>query len=119
MQGVVFNSHWLSYFDDAISQYFAALGYPPKVTFANELDFMVVKATLEWKGPATFDDRIDIAVRPRRLGRSSFDIAYEATIDGATVCAAWITYVLIAPGRNRSMEIPEELRAKLEAAMEE
>ena len=39
---------------------------------------MLVKAVLEWQGPAGFDDWIDIAVAPSRIGTKSFDSRYRA-----------------------------------------
>ena len=75
----MFNAHWLTYFDEACTRFFEALGYDPKEAFFRDFDVMVVKAVLEWQGPAGFDDDVDIAVVPRRLGTKSFDIVYTAT----------------------------------------
>jgi acyl-CoA thioester hydrolase len=116
MQGVVFNAHWLTYFDEAITRFFEWLGYDPKKTFESDFDFMVVKAVLEWKSGAGFTDEIDIEVSTARIGNASFDLAYAATVGERAVCDATITYVLIQPGKNKSMPIPEDLRAGLEKA---
>lgn len=116
MQGVVFNAHWLAYFDDAASQFFAWLGFPPQETFASDFDFMVVKAVLEWSGPAGFDDEVGVAVSAPRLGRSSFDLRHEATVGERPVCAATITYVSITPGKNTARPIPDRVRRRLEEA---
>ena len=67
-QGVVFNAHWLTYFDDACTRFFEWLGYTPKEAFFGEFDVMIVKAVLEWEGPAGFDDIVDIVTEPVRLG---------------------------------------------------
>jgi len=42
-----------------------------------QFDVMLVKAQLEWSGPAGFDDWIDIAVTPTRIGTKSFDLRYR------------------------------------------
>ena len=78
-QGVVFNAHWLTYFDESQTRFFEALGLRPKVAFFTDFDVMVVKAVIEWQGPAGFDDDVAIAVRVPRLGTASFDIEYTAT----------------------------------------
>jgi acyl-CoA thioester hydrolase len=75
-----------------------------------------VKAVLEWKGPAGFDEEVRIAVRPDRLGTRSFDLRYSATVDGRDVCEGVVTYVSVVPGTKESVAIPDALRAKLEAA---
>ena len=55
------------------------MGFPPAVAFVRDFDVMVVKAVLEWAGPAGFDDDVAIAVSPTRIGNASFDITYTAT----------------------------------------
>ena len=120
-QGVVFNGHWLTYFDDASTRFFEHLGFTPKEVFAEGglFDVMVVKAVLEWKGPAGFDDLVEISVRPDRIGTASFDLRYTATLDGAGVCEGVITYVSVKPGKRESAPIPDELREGLEKEMTE
>lgn len=120
MQGIVFNAHWLAYFDDAVTGYFRHLGYDPKEVFTDEagFDFVVVRAELEWKDSAGFDEEVSIAVRPARLGRSSFDVRHEASVGGRPVCEATMTYVSIRPGKREAAPIPDEVRAKLEADLE-
>lgn len=115
MQGVVFNAHWLTYFDEASTRFFEHLGYPPKETFAESgpFDAMVVKAVLEWKGSAGFDDEVAIDVAATRVGTSSFDLTSTASVDGRTACVGTITYVSVKPGTHESCPIPDELREKL------
>lgn len=116
MQGVVFNAHWLTYFDEAATRFFDDLGFPPKETFVEggAFDVMVVKASLEWQGPAGFEDDVRIAVRPDRLGTKSFDIRCSASVDGHPACEGVITYVCITPATKSSVEMPDVLRRALE-----
>ena len=120
MQGVVFNAHWLTYFDEACTRYFASLGFDPKVTFfeGGAFDVMVVKATLEWKGPAGFEDEVAIAVRAARIGDKSFDIGFSASVEGRPACEGVIKYVSVKPGTKESCSIPAALRAGLEPSLE-
>lgn len=121
MQGIVFNAHWLTYFDEACTRFFDRLGYAPKEAFApgGAFDFTVVKAVLEWQGPARFDDEVVIAVRPSRIGTSSFDLASVATVDGRVACRGTITYVSIEPGTITPRAIPDEVRRRMQEAMGE
>ena len=112
-QGVVFNSHWLTYFDESQTRFFEALGLEPKVAFFTDFDVMVVKAVIEWEGPAGFDDDVAIAVRVPRLGTASFDIEYTATCNDAPACVGVLTYVSVLPGTHDSTPIPDEIRAKM------
>jgi acyl-CoA thioester hydrolase len=116
-QGVVFNAHWLTYFDDSCTRFFEHLGYEPKVAFFRDFDVMLVKALLEWQGPAGFDDLVRIAVVPVRVGTSSFDLRYTASVDEREVCVGTITYVSVQPSTHESQPIPGELRRRLEARL--
>ena len=84
-QGVVFNAHWLTYFDDTCTRFMESLGFGPEF-WTVEFDVMLVRAALEWKGSARFDEWIDIAVAPVRLGTKSFDLHYTATVGGRAAC---------------------------------
>ena len=113
VQGVVFNAHWLTYFDESQTRFFEAIGLNPKEVFFTHFDVMVVKAVLEWEGPAGFDDDVAIAVEPTRIGNASFDLTYTASIDGSPACTGVITYVSVVPGTHDVTPIPDDLRAKL------
>lgn len=119
MQGVVFNAHWLTFFDEACTRYFGHLGYEAAEAFFKDFDVMLVRAELEWQGPAGFDDIVEIAVAPSRIGHKSFDVRYTATVVGRAACVGVITYVSVVPGTHDSTPIPEELRSRLEAELVE
>jgi acyl-CoA thioester hydrolase len=115
-QGVVFNAHWLTYFDEASTRFFESLGFEPATAFFREFDVMVVKAVVEWQGPAGFDDHVAIAVAPGLIGTKSFDLVYTATVAGRPACLGTITYVSVTPGTHESAAIPSTLRAALRSA---
>jgi acyl-CoA thioester hydrolase len=117
MQKVVFNGHWLTYFDDASTRFFESLGFDPRgFVDGRDFDVMVVKAVLEWKGPTTFDDLVAIEVTADRLGNKSFDLRFKASVEGAPKCEGVITYVSVTPGTKESAVIPAVLRERLEGA---
>ena len=111
-QGVVFNAHWLTYFDEACTRFMESLGFGSQF-WINEFDVMLVHAELDWRGPARFDYWLDVTVEPTRLGQKSFDLRYTAHVGERPACTATITYVAIVPGTNSSTEIPERVRVTL------
>jgi acyl-CoA thioester hydrolase len=113
-QGVVFNAHWLTYFDDSCTRFMDSLGFGAEF-WTIEFDVMLVRAEVEWSGSARFDEWVEIEVVPVRLGTKSFDLRYRASVEGREVCAATITYVAVAPGKNTSTEIPARVRSALGA----
>ena len=60
-QGIVFNGHYLAYFDIGITEYWRAIGYPyPDGLAEHGTDLFVVKATVEYHASAAYDDMLDI-----------------------------------------------------------
>ncbi|MFI5052736.1 MAG: acyl-CoA thioesterase [Acidimicrobiia bacterium] len=114
-QGVVFNAHWLTYFDEASTRFIESLGFSPAVAFVRDFDLMIVKAVVEWQGPAGFDDDVAVAVVPGRIGTKSFDLVYTATCNGSPCSTGTVTYVSVVPGTHDSTPIPEPLRGALDA----
>jgi len=115
-QGVVFNAHWMTYFDETCTRYVESWGFGADY-WINEFDVMLVKAVLEWSGPARFDEWIVVTAEPARIGTKSFDVRYRASVDGQSACDATITYVAVEPGTTGSIELPDNVRAVLEAQL--
>jgi acyl-CoA thioester hydrolase len=77
-QMMVFNSVYLNYLDAAITEYFRAIGIDyPKMLAAGEFDFALARATVDFRGPAFFDDLLDVYVRVVRLGNKSFTVRFQ------------------------------------------
>jgi acyl-CoA thioester hydrolase len=115
-QGVVFNAHWMTYFDETCTRFVESWGFGADY-WINEFDVMLVKAVLEWSGPARFDEWVDVEAAPTRIGTKSFDLRYRAAVDGRRACEATITYVAVEPGTTGSIDIPEKVRAVLERCL--
>jgi len=77
-QSIVFNAHYLTYFDTAIAEYMRHLNYDYSAQVAEtNTDFHTVKTLVEYKSPIMFDEEIDVHVRAARLGRSSLSFQVE------------------------------------------
>jgi len=77
-QKVVFNAHYLTYFDTAITEYFRWLPFD-YIKHAEQTgnDFHTVRTVVEYKAPLHFDDEIDVFVRMLKTGFSSLVFAIE------------------------------------------
>ena len=72
MQKIVFNAHYLMYFDTAIADYWRAIGLPYEAAMVQlDGDLYVKKATVEFHASAREDDQIDVALKCTRIGTSS------------------------------------------------
>ena len=115
-QGVVFNAHWLTYFDESCTRFVGEWGFGPDF-WIEQFDVMLVKAVLEWSGPAAFDDWVEVAVTTARIGTKSFDLQFRASVEGRPACAATITYVAVGPGTHDSIALPDPVRDVLTRRM--
>ena len=107
LQGVVFNANYLVYVDDVIEQWLAT-ALP-----ADELDYMVRKATIEWLSPARRGDLLDLTAEVSRWGRTSFDITVRGEVAGREVFIAVLTCINVAPGSHTPTPVPDSVRAAL------
>lgn len=112
MQGVVFNGHYLSYFDVAITEYWRVLSQGDAAWLADAFHHLfVVKATIEFHKPARFDEALTLAVRCARLGRSSMTTDFEIHRDADHLVSGQSIYVYARDGRP--LPIPDDLRRRI------
>lgn len=114
MQKIVFNAHYLMYFDTAISDYWRAMALPYEEAM-QQLggDLYVKKASIEYHGSARFDDRLDVALKCVRVGNSSI-VFFGAIFRGdQQLVTCELVYVFADPSTQTSRPVPEALRTML------
>ena len=116
MQKIVFNAHYLMYFDTAISDYWRALALPyEEAMHQMGGDLYVKKASLEYHGSARFDDRLDVALKCARIGQSSMVFAGAIFRGGELLITCELIYVFADPETQTSKPVPDVLRQVLQA----
>ncbi len=114
MQRIVFNAHYLMYFDTAISDYWRALALPYTDAMEQlEGDLYVVKATIEFHASAELDDQIDVALRCTRIGSSSITFTGAIFRGDRHLISSEIVYVFADPATQSSRPVPQILRDTL------
>lgn len=114
-QKIVFNGHYLMYFDTAVAGYWRALALP----YAEAMeslggDLYVKKATLEYHASARYDDLIDVAMRCDRIGNSSMRFVGCVFRQDEPLVSGELVYVFADPHTQTSKPVPAPLRALLE-----
>ena len=114
-QRIVFNGHYLMYFDTALAGYWRALAMPYAQTL-EQLggDLFVRKATLEYLASARYDDMLDIGVRCTRIGNASIVFRGAVFLQDRLLVSCELVYVFADPHRQTSKPVPQTLRAVLE-----
>ncbi|MBA3903057.1 MAG: MFS transporter [Rhodocyclaceae bacterium] len=114
-QGIVFNGHYLTYFDVGITEYWRAIGlpYPDGVADAGS-DLYVVKTLINYHGSAEYDDVLDIGVRVARIGTSSMTFEVGISLDNELLIEGEVVYVNADPETRLSKPVPDKLRHAIE-----
>lgn len=86
-----------------LRQHFAAAGTP------------LVRASANFKAPATYDDALTVFAGIARWGNSSFEVGYKGTVGGRTVFEGWETRVWLVQtgGKPRAGAVPDDVRRAL------
>ena len=117
-QGIVFNAHYLTWYDEAVSDYIRAAGWDYQAEVkASGADFHVVRGLVEYKVAIGRAQRIEVAAKAIRIGRSS--IAFLPAVfpagEDTLLATGEVVWVLTDQATRRPTPIPERLRAVLSA----
>ncbi|MDQ6680981.1 MAG: YbgC/FadM family acyl-CoA thioesterase [Pseudomonadota bacterium] len=115
-QKIVFNGHYLMYFDTAIAGYWRALAMP----YAQTMDYLngdlfMRRATVEYEGSARYDDVLDVGIRSGRIGTSSILFNGAAFRQDRLLVSCELVYVFADPETQTSKPVPQQLREVLQA----
>lgn len=114
MQKIVFNAHYLMYFDTAISDYWRALALPYEEAMVQLVgDLYVKKAVLEYHGSARFDDQLQVALKCNKVGNSSITFGGAIFRDDALLVSCELIYVFADPATQKAVSVPPGFRQVL------
>jgi acyl-CoA thioester hydrolase len=113
-QKVVFNARYADYVDLATAELFRSLGYEKQLQ-TSELDYQLVKQTLEWRAPARYDQVLDASVAAKHVGNTSFTLLTEFRIAGdeRVIVSAETVYVHVDTHTLTKAPVPQHLRDAL------
>ena len=96
-QGVVFNAHYLAWFDMNMTELWRAAFGSYQAAVDRGIDIVVVTAELTYRASARFDDLVDLEVAVAALGTTSLTTTHAVRRDGQLLvpvgCAmSWLTH---------------------------
>lgn len=114
-QKVAFNAQFGTYIDIAVYEFMRVLGFSEALV-KGPLDYQVVRQAVEWKGPARFDQVVEVSVWAKHLGTTSFVIATEFRIAGSEtpIATGETIYVLVDAATLTKTPLPSDFRESLE-----
>jgi acyl-CoA thioester hydrolase len=115
MQGIVFNAHYLTYFDVLITELWreAVGGWQQMVEQGSDL--VVAEVRVRYLAPARFDDELELGAQVARLGNTAVTTrtTVERAADGVLVAEGELRHVCIDPKTGAKQPIPDPIREGL------
>jgi YbgC/YbaW family acyl-CoA thioester hydrolase len=116
MQKIVFNAHYLMYFDTAVADYWRALAMPyEEAMHLLAGDIFLKKASVEFHASAHLDERLDVALKCARIGTSSMLFNGAIFRGEQLLIACDLVYVFADRATQTSRAVPQPLRAMFTA----
>ena len=117
-QGVVFNGHYLTWFDEACTAFFDHVGVSYPALMTRGLDVQVVHAEIDFRTPIRWRDVVGVGVACAAVGTTSLTLTFDVFRvgdDGVRVSAVRgrNVYVVLSTQDWTKRAIPDELRAAL------
>ncbi len=117
-QGVVFNGHYLTWFDEACTGMFDHLRVSFTDLIADGIDMQVVHSEIDFRAPVRWRESVRVAVHCEHIGTTSFTVGFtvlgtdasgeeQARVHGRNI------YVTVSTSDWSKRPIPESVRAAL------
>lgn len=119
-QGVVFNGHYLTWFDEACTGLLENLGFPYPELMSTGYDFQVVHSEIDFLAPVRWREQVRVTAECTRIGTTSFTVGFgvHRRGDGAeqTSVRGHNVYVVVSTDDWAKRPIPTALRAALSSS---
>jgi acyl-CoA thioester hydrolase len=115
MQGIVFNGHYLTYFDCAMTELLRAAferGYGELLD--QGVDMVLAETHIRYRAPARFDEEIAIEVSVSELGTTSLHTRHRVTREGTVLVEGTLRHVIIDRATLAKAPIPDWVRERLD-----
>jgi acyl-CoA thioester hydrolase len=113
LQGVVFNAHYLAYFDQSLTELWRAAFRSYQAMLDRGVDVVVAEAHVRFRTPARFDEQLTLAIAVTQLGNTSIVSEHRIDRDGEVVVEGTLRHVLVERESLTKTPIPDWMRDQL------
>jgi acyl-CoA thioester hydrolase len=110
VQGVVFNAHYLAYFDTSINELWRTAYGSYQTMLDDGLDIVLAEARLRFLRPARFEDELELAVAVTHLGNTSLRTLHSVRCAGELLAEGELRHVMVQRGSALKTPIPAWMR---------
>ena len=117
-QGVVFNGHYLTWFDEACTGYLDHIGVTYPQLMSAGYDFQVVHSEIDFVASVRWRDEVRVTARCTRVGTTSFTIGFDVSSASAgseerVAVRGHNVYVVVSTEEWTKRPLPAHLRTAL------
>jgi acyl-CoA thioester hydrolase len=112
-QGVVFNAHYLAYFDTSITELWRAALGSYQAMMDRGVDLVVAEAQLRFRTPARFDDELTLEVAVAQMGNTAITSSHRISRGSELVVEGMLRHVVVDRETLSKTAIPDWLRDQL------
>ena len=115
-QRIVYNSHYLTYFDISISELLDDVFNQDRYIKETNNEFHTVAVQMNFKAPARLNDQLEVYSSIKKIGNSSLMFYQEIYKEGSDelLNSAEIVWVHTNQTEMKAATIPEDLRKKFD-----
>lgn len=119
--GVVYYANYLRFTERARTEALREAGIDLAPLARAGRHFVVAKTEIAYHAPAHYGDSLEVTTRVTKLGRASMILEQNVLRNGAMIVTTGITlaFVTIGDAGATATPLPPELRAKLEALLDD
>jgi acyl-CoA thioester hydrolase len=112
-QGVVFNAHYLAYFDASITELWRAAFGGYQVMMDRGIDLVVAESQLRFRAPARFDEELTLSVEITKMGNTSIVSTHRITRGEELIVEGTLRHVTVERTSLGKTPIPDWIRDQL------
>jgi acyl-CoA thioester hydrolase len=117
-QGVVFNGHYMTWFDETFSALLDHIDESYPALIASGYDVQVVHTEIDYLNPVRWRDTVRVTAQCEHLGTTSFTLGYtvlgsDCTTAERPMVSGRNVYVVVSTSDWAKRPIPEPLRTAL------
>ncbi|MEM9695748.1 MAG: thioesterase family protein [Myxococcota bacterium] len=114
-QGHVYFANYLTFFDEGLTGYLHAVGFPPQSWLDEGVDVVCAHVESSYAGRAFFEDRLRVGVRITRWGTTSFNVSCSVQRRDATIAEGQLVQVCVDADSMETRPYPRSFREAVEA----
>ena len=113
LQGIVFNAHYLNYFDTSITELWRSACGSYQAMLDRGVDIVLAEAQLRFRAPARFDDELTLAIAVTHIGNTSVRTRHTGSRAGELLAEGELRHVLVDRVTVAKTPLPDWLRVGL------